>query len=379
MAMKSIDFTKLSLEEFQLTASFGEEAKATNDKRWRIWKRKKGLSLGFELHHRNKVRREVIGRYGDITLREYKLAVTQVIAEAQLSRFRPTAITFGEYFGSSFLEYSKRHHRNQKSILCNYNRLSRELKGKDLDKIKRGDIESELNRLREKGLSNASCNRVLAMVKKLFNLALADELIITSGAKHIKPLKETFKPSISLSDAVFGRYVGLAHREKNTIHAMALILDAATGCRIGEIMGIRLGDISDDLSSFLIRDTKNGESRTVCVGETGSKAIKVAMKFSFNEFLFSSNRTSTGFIGYPRGVHARIVNELNKEFDMEMKINIKDLRSTVGTKIYEQTGDIKAVQQQLGHKTIDLTARRYIHPSQKHQMKTVNGINDFFK
>ena len=64
---------------------------------------------------------------------------------------------------------------------------------------------------------------------------------------------------------------------------------------------------------------------------------------------------------------------------MEMKINIKDLRSTVGTKIYEQTGDIKAVQQQLGHKTIDLTARRYIHPSQKHQMKTVNGINDFFK
>lgn len=63
---------------------------------------------------------------------------------------------------------------------------------------------------------------------------------------------------------------------------------------------------------------------------------------------------------------------------MKRRINIKDLRSTVGTKIYEKTGDIRAAQQQLGHKTLDLTVKRYVHPSREKHMKRVNIIDEYF-
>lgn len=314
MAMKAIHFTKQGLADFQATADIGEEAKDINDKRRRCWNRTKGVSLGFELHDRGKPKRQVIGLYGDITLTQYKQTLNQLIAEGLLNKFRPPPMTFSQYFETTFINFSKRHHKNQKSVNCNYNRLSDEFKSKELSQITRGCIESELNRIAERGLANASLNRVLALIRKMLNLALADQLIEWSGAQHVKALKEDFKPSISLSDAEYRRYVELAFEDGDTVRAMALVLAATTGCRIGEIMGIHLKDISVDGSSFLIRNTKNGDSREVYVGKTGSKAIATAMELSFNEFLFSSDRSKTGFIGYPRGVHERITEQLDKEF-----------------------------------------------------------------
>lgn len=322
------------------------------------------------------MKRGVIGVLGEISIYQYKAAMTTLINGMNDNVVWSDTETLAQNFEIRFMAYSVRNHKNQQSVLCNWRRLSGAIKAKRLNEIKRADIENELNKLRDRGLSNASQNRVLALLKKQFNLALADELITSSPAKYIKALKEEHVPSIALPDAVFKRYIELAFNADHIVHGMALVLTATTGCRIGEVMGVRLNDIAPDCHSFLIRDTKNRTTRKVMVGTHGAKAIKKAMQLSFNSFLFSSERSLNGFISYPVNTHKLIVTRLKEEFNMVNHIQIKDLRSTVATKIYERTGDIKAVQVQLGHKDIAVTSSRYLHPSETKQMEVVSTIDE---
>lgn len=378
--MRVIEFNKKTLDQYAASnRPFGEEICAMEDKRWRAWSRKKGVVLGFEIHVDGKRLRQTVGVYGDISITTFKEQVSRIFAEKQLNGIATTAQTLTDFFEGTYLAYSRANHRNQKATLCNWGRLSSELKSKKLAAIKREHIQSELQRLSENGLSNASVNRTRSFLSSVFRVAIADGLVSVSPVAHVKALHEQIMPAVSLSDAAYARYVELAMTADNSVHGYALALTALSGSRVGEVLGIKLADVATDCRSFVVVGTKNGDSRTVHVSVTGAKVVKLAMQFSSNEYLFSSGLTDCKHIGHPRYTHKRIIAQLINEAVIEKPFPVKALRSTVGTKIFQATGSLESVRRQLGHRTLTVPAKHYLNPTNEHCQEVVSVLENSLK
>lgn len=376
--MRKVDFSRRGLTAYlNSEPPVGEEIQSSDDRRLRGWNRKRGLALGYELHSQGRVHRRVIGYYRDLPLTKIKEVFAREVSKAQLMGFEIDAPTITEYFNNVFLIFSQRNHKNQKGVISNWRRLSKEFKSLSLNKIKRSDIERELDVLEKRGLSAASQNRVRSLLSRLFRLAEADELITRNPVKHIPPLREPTPSPVQLSEAVLKRYVELAFDATNQQQGLALVLAAVSGARISEVQSIRLSDISHDRRKWLARDTKNGSDRNVFVGSVGAKAIKLAEQFSINAFLFSSSSSITGYITYPTSTHAEIINILQKEGLITKKFKVKDLRSNCASKVYQATKDPLAAKSQLGHKTLNVTLKHYIDSDEEHYSKVAETMDEF--
>lgn len=375
--MKKVSFTKAGLESYLLTSpKLGEEICAIEDKRWRAWSRKKGVVLGFEIHVDGKRLRQTVGVYGDISITTFKEQVSRIFAEKQLNGIATTAQTLTQYFHDAYLKYSKASHKNLKATLCNWGRLSSGLKNRKMGSIKREHIQLELTRLSESGLSNASVNRTRSFLSSVFRLTVADGLISSSPVTHVKSRHEQIQPAFALSAEAYKRYVELAFKADNQIHGYTLVLAALSGARISEIRSIKVADVAEDLRSFTLRDTKNLDSRVVHIGPEAAKAIEKAVGMSTNQYLFSSAQSETGFIGYPRDTHDKLVDQMIDEGVVNSRFLVKDLRSTCGTMLFQQTENLEAVRRQLGHRSVNITAKYYLQPTDKYCQKLMEDLED---
>ena len=152
------ELNKKTLDEFLVSdLPRGTELCAVEDKRIRVWIRKKGLVLGFEVHLNGKRVRKTIGRYGDITLTQFRDEFSKIMANLTLHGVADVALTVGDFFDGPYLRYSLANHKDQRSVMSNYRRLSIDIKNKHLDNVKREDIQMELQLLNIiKNLCNSS-------------------------------------------------------------------------------------------------------------------------------------------------------------------------------------------------------------------------------
>ncbi len=373
--MEAVNLNRKNLGELAASNQpFGTELCAVEDQRMRVWVRKKGLMLGYEVHIGGKRVRKVVGRYGDITLTQFRTEFSKIMANLTLHGVADVALTVGDFFDGPYLRYSRANHKDQRSVLCNFKRLSGDIRKKYLGSVKREDIQMELQLLKNRGLSNASVNRTRALLSGMFRLAEADGLITKSPVTHVPALYEQIQPAVALPDIVYSVYIETALQPKYGIHGCALALTAITGARISEIRSIMIDDIAFDHKSFVLRNTKNNDKRTVYLDQVGTFALVTALTLSSGKYLFDSPLSKTGFISYPRNTHTKIVKELVDMGLVHKPFKIKDLRSTVGTKLYQATGSLEAVRRQLGHRTLSVPAKHYVHPSEEHSRMLARNL-----
>ncbi len=155
----------------------------------------------------------------------------------------------------------------------------------------------------------------------------------------------------------------LAFHDATKLRDSAIItLFLGTGIRISELVGLNIDDINIATSSFVV--TRKGGNRAVLyfndfVRDTLDEYIvhrKSNNQVSDSEpalFLSLQNkRISTRTVQELVKKYARIVSPLKK-------ITPHKLRSTFGTNLYRQTGDIYVVADCLGHRDINTTRRHY--------------------
>ncbi len=161
--------------------------------------------------------------------------------------------------------------------------------------------------------------------------------------------------------------VGLTNRQR-AFHNATKLRDTAiitlflgTGIRISELVGLNVGDIDFKTNSFIV--TRKGGNRAVLYfNDEVSSALKIYLesikdddKEQNNKPLFLSlqnKRISTRTVQELVKKYARIVSPLKK-------ITPHKLRSTFGTNLYKQTGDIYIVADCLGHKDVNTTKKHY--------------------
>jgi len=177
---------------------------------------------------------------------------------------------------------------------------------------------------------------------------------------------------------------GLSSRQKS-YHEATRIRDTAiitlflgTGIRISELVGLNVEDIDFNTNSFVV--TRKGGNRSVLyfnfevmqalyIYVEERKLNKDLPKDEHALFLSLQNkRISTRQVQELVKKYARIASPLKR-------ITPHKLRSTFGTNLYRQTGDIYIVADCLGHKDVNTTKKHYAAISEDSRKKAAFSLD----
>lgn len=154
-----------------------------------------------------------------------------------------------------------------------------------------------------------------------------------------------------------------SYHESTKIRDLAIItLFLGTGIRISELVGLNVDDIDFKTNNFVV--TRKGGNRTVLFFNT---QVASALKDYLAQRNSNKNVPETEkalFLSLQnKRIATRTIQELVKKYAKLVsplkKITPHKLRSTFGTNLYKQTGDIYVVADCLGHKDVNTTKKHY--------------------
>ena len=155
-----------------------------------------------------------------------------------------------------------------------------------------------------------------------------------------------------------------AYYEKTKNRDLAILtLLLGTGIRVSECVGLDIQDV--DFKNNGVKVTrKGGNEMVVYFGEEVENALKT--------YLYTTRKSVTPLPGHENalflstqrrrmGVQAveNMVKKYAREVTPNKKITPHKLRSTYGTALYKETGDIYLVADVLGHKDVNTTRKHY--------------------
>ncbi|MDD2429710.1 MAG: tyrosine-type recombinase/integrase [Eubacteriales bacterium] len=222
----------------------------------------------------------------------------------------------------------------------------------------------------------AGIMRKLCSIRSLFEYLFKNEMISANISTLVSLPKRKEKPILFLEqreaqemiDAVLTGE-GLSGKQQSYLHTTRkrdlaiLMLFLGTGVRVSELVGIDLSDVDFANNAFMV--VRKGGNQTILYY---SNQVKIALL----EYLSEREKTTplTGhenafFLSLQkRRMTVRAVENMVKKYasiaaPLKKKISPHKLRSTFGTNLYQETGDIYLVADALGHADVNTTRRHY--------------------
>lgn len=156
-----------------------------------------------------------------------------------------------------------------------------------------------------------------------------------------------------------------------------LVLLLGTGIRVSECVGLNISDFDFSIDGFKIT-RKGGNQEILYFSEEVSNTLKqyleerksVSPKAGYEDALFLSlqkKRISVSAV-------QKLVRKYTKKVTPLKKISPHKLRSTYGTNLYRETGDIYIVADVLGHKDVNTTKKHYAAISDEQRRKAAKIV-----
>ena len=151
--------------------------------------------------------------------------------------------------------------------------------------------------------------------------------------------------------------------EKTKERDLAIVtLLLGTGIRVSECVGLDIEDV--DFKNNGIKVTrKGGNEMVVYFGPEVEKALKRYMEVRENIIPLEGHEHALFYSAQRRRIGVQAVENLVKKYASQItttkKITPHKLRSTYGTTLYQETGDIYLVADVLGHKDVNTTKKHY--------------------
>jgi len=141
-----------------------------------------------------------------------------------------------------------------------------------------------------------------------------------------------------------------------------LTLFLGTGIRVSELVGINISDIDFNVNGFKIT-RKGGNEVILYFGDEVRQALQDYLK-DRKEICAAPGHEDALFLSLQKKrINVRSVQALVKKYTRTVtglkNISPHKLRSTYGTNLYRETGDIYLVADVLGHKDVNTTKKHY--------------------
>ncbi len=152
------------------------------------------------------------------------------------------------------------------------------------------------------------------------------------------------------------------HKATKLRDTAIITLFLGTGIRISELVGLNLEDVDFNTNSFVV--TRKGGNRAVLYFNNDVYSALLAYYNSRTTDNSVNKEEKAFFLSLQnKRISVRTVQELVKKYAKIISplkhITPHKLRSTFGTSLYRQTGDIYVVADCLGHKDVNTTKRHY--------------------
>lgn len=245
----------------------------------------------------------------------------------------------------------------------------------DIDKpadIRSGDIRQVLNRKRQQGHSSKSIQRWLSSANAFFNFGIRNQWLKTRPTLGLKAPKADKKLPKTLDVDEVSKLVAGDGQTPLAVRDRAMLeLCYSSGLRLSELVGLDLDDI--DFNSGLVSVLGNGKrERVLPIGQYALKALsawlkqRAAMKISIDheKAVFISERGTRISV---RNVQKRFSEAAIKQ-GLSQHLHPHKLRHSFASHMLESSGDLRAVQELLGHADLS-TTQIYTHLDFQHLAK----------
>lgn len=286
--------------------------------------------------------------------------------------------------------------------LHNENPVCRKIEIKDysldiLEQITREDIEEYLNYISyyikdNKEITNDERGkaRKLSALRSLYNYFYQCEKITKNPTALVRTPKLHEKEIIRLEPNEVATLLDQVeagekltkkeqlYHQKTKIRDVALLtLLLGTGIRVSECVGIDLKDIDFDLNGIRIR-RKGGKEAVVYFGDEVEEALLDYMDERDHMIPCTGHEDALFLSLQMKRLSVRSVEKLVKKYASRVttlkKITPHKLRSTYGTTLYQETGDIYLVADVLGHKDVNTTRKHYSAQSDMRRRSAANVV-----
>ncbi len=251
-----------------------------------------------------------------------------------------------------------------------------------LDMITREDIEEYLDYItyyikdgKEYTNNERGKKRKLSALKSFYNYYFCSELINSNPAALV-PLPKLHDKEIIRLDADEVAILldqveegdkltksQLKYHNKTKIRDVALLtLLLGTGIRVSECVGLDINDVDFKNNGIKIR-RKGGYETVVYFGDEVCDALNDYLEKRHHTIPLAGHEEALFLSIQNRRITVRAVENLVKKYAATVtglkKITPHKLRSTYGTALYQETGDIYLVADVLGHKDVNTTKKHY--------------------
>jgi integrase/recombinase XerC len=152
--------------------------------------------------------------------------------------------------------------------------------------------------------------------------------------------------------------------EHTSLRDLAILtLFLGTGIRVSECVGLDIADIDFEINGFLVT-RKGGSQAILYFPDEVSDVLKRYLEERMRKTPLSGHENALFLSLQDRRITTRAVQNMVKKYALQAaplkkRMSPHKLRSTFGTNLYRETGDIYLVADVLGHSDVNTTRRHY--------------------
>jgi len=251
---------------------------------------------------------------------------------------------------------------------------------------------------RKGGLSPRTIRYMHIIVHSALKQAVSEKVIQMNVAEHVKLPKNPKKEMKTLDIKDINKFLECA---KTSRYHMAFVLELYTGLRRGELLGLRWKDIDlkngkikviqqlvKEGNKHVIRELKtdSSQNRVISIPDEVIAELKeykekqrierksLGLSEVYNGLVFTSE---TGTFVQTRNFD-RCLKAILKRAGLE-EIRVHDLRHTFALISLQAGADIKTLQSDLGHESIQTTLDKYGHVNEEMKKEAANKRSELMK
>lgn len=237
----------------------------------------------------------------------------------------------------------------------------------DWERLTVAEVRGWVSALHRRGLSGKSIQRALSALRTFYRYLLREQVVSCNPASGVSAPKSTRRLPGTLTADQAARLVSLAARDPLAARDRALLeLLYSSGLRLSELVNLNIPEL--DLTAGSVRVTGKGRKvRDVPVGAKARAALRdwlaVRVQYAVADepaVFVARNGKRLG----ARAVQARLRWRARQQ-GMEVPVHPHMLRHSFASHLLESSGDLRAVQEMLGHANIS-TTQIYTHLDFQH-------------
>ena len=216
------------------------------------------------------------------------------------------------------------------------------------------------------GMRKSSTNRELALLKKMFNLAIDWHYAKENPVRKVK----LFSEKDNLKERVLSKEEERRLLAECADHLKPIVISALnTGMRRNEILTLTWNCVDLKLQIIHVVKTKSGKNREIPLNKGLLRLFEELKNLKKPDFVFPNPKTNKPF----RSIRHSFENACRRANIHDLRFH--DLRHTFACRMIQNGCDIETLRDLLGHHSISVT-ERYIHTNLDQKRGAIERISE---